>query len=135
MDGLQFFELLCSDEHFCAELGRAVLAAGRLESALKRYLASTASAKGTTNATLGQLIQSCRKSQHLTKMVPVLEGLRDQRNYLTHNIHALLSDLIGETILERANLLDSDVVTYTERALELKNNLNALADIVERGLV
>jgi len=59
--------------------------------------------------------------------------LRDQRNYLTHNVHALLSDLIGETILERANLLDSGVDMYTERAWELNNNLNGLARIVENA--
>jgi hypothetical protein len=131
-EGLRFFKLLCSDEHFCAELGRAVLAAGRLESALKRYLASAVPAKDITKATLGQLIQYCRQNQQLTIIIPVLEGLKNQRNYVTHNIHALLSDMIGETILERANLLDSDVVTYTERAWGLENNLNALADIIER---
>jgi len=129
--GLWFFELLCANDRFCAELGRAVLAAGRLESALKPYLAVNAPTEHTTKATLGKLIQYCRNNSLLTKMVSALEVLRDQRNYLTHNIHALLSDLIEETILERADLLDSDVITYTERAWELKNNLNGLAEIVE----
>lgn len=131
--GLEFFELLCADDRFCAQLGRAVLAAGRLESALKRYLAANAPSEDTTKATLGKLIQYCKKHTLLTRMIPALEMLRDQRNYLTHNIHALLSDLIGETILERADLLDSDVDTYTERAWELNNNLNGLARIVENA--
>ena len=96
--------MLCADDRFCAELGRAVLAAERLESALKRYLAANAPSEDTTKATLGKLIQYSKKHTLLTRMVPVLEMLRDQRNYLTHNIHTLLSDLIGETILERANL-------------------------------
>jgi hypothetical protein len=65
-------------------------------------------------------------------MLPALETLRDQRNYLAHNVHALLSGLIQETILEGSALLDSDVHTYTERAWQLKENLNHLADIVER---
>ncbi len=130
--GLRFFELLCADDRFCAALGRSVLAAGRLESALKRYLASAAPTGDTTKATLGQLIQYCKNNRLITKMVPALEVLRDQRNYLTHNIHALLSDLIEETILERADLLDSDVLTYTERAWDLTNNLNGLAELVER---
>jgi hypothetical protein len=26
--GMEFYELLCSDDEFCAELGRAILAAG-----------------------------------------------------------------------------------------------------------
>jgi len=65
-------------------------------------------------------------------MQPALELLRDQRNYLTHSIHSLLSGWIEETILEKSNLLDSDVVTYTERAWQLAENLNGLADIVEK---
>jgi hypothetical protein len=132
INGPRFFELLCADEHFCAELGRAVLAAGHLESALKCYLATAAPASDTTRATLGKLIQFCAKNHLLTQMIPALELLRDQRNYLTHNIHALLANLIEETVLERENLLDSDVLTYAERAWELKNNLNGLAEIVER---
>jgi hypothetical protein len=132
INGPRFFTLLCADEHFCAELGRAVLAAGRIESALKCYLATTAPASDTTRATLGKLIQFCEKNHLLTQMIPGLELLRDQRNYLTHNIHALLTNLIEETMLERENLLDSDILTYTERAWELKNNLNGLAEIVER---
>jgi hypothetical protein len=66
-------------------------------------------------------------------MIPALENLMRQRNYLVQNIHALLSDLIEETILERAGLIDSDVVTYTERAWELRNNLNGLAELLENG--
>jgi hypothetical protein len=65
-------------------------------------------------------------------MLPALETLRDQRNYLTHNIHALLSGLVEETILEGSGLLDSDIHTYTERAWQLKENLNDLADIIDR---
>ncbi|HLA86771.1 MAG TPA: hypothetical protein VJL10_01995, partial [Anaerolineales bacterium] len=64
------------------------------------------------------------------KMVPVLETIKDQRNYLTHNIYALFSGLVEETILPRSELLDSDVWSYTERAWELKENLNGIADII-----
>jgi hypothetical protein len=34
-----------------------------------------------------------------------------QRNYLTHNIYALFADLLEETILEKENLVDTDVPT------------------------
>jgi hypothetical protein len=63
-------------------------------------------------------------------MLPALEMLRDQRNYLTHNIHALFSGLVEETILESTGLLDSDVDLFTERAWQLKENLEGLADII-----
>ena len=129
--GVEFFNLLDADDGFCAELGRTVLAAGRLESALKRHLAANALGEDTAKATLGSLIDNCRRNSLLTRRIPALETLLKQRNYLVHNIHALLSDLIEQTILERADLLDSDIVTYTERAWELRNNLNDLAELVE----
>ena len=56
--------------------------------------------------------------------------LRDQRNYLAHNVHALFSGLVEETILERTGLLDSDVSLYTDRAWQLRENLENLADII-----
>jgi hypothetical protein len=132
ISGPDFFRLLYADDKFCAELGRAVLAAGRLESLLKRHIAKHASETDTSRATLGRLIEFARKHMLLQKMLPALEVLRDQRNYLTHNIHALLSGLVEETILEGSGLLDSDIHTYTERAWQLKENLNDLADIIDR---
>jgi hypothetical protein len=66
------------------------------------------------------------------QMLPPLKMLRDQRNYLTHNVHALFLGLVRETILERDGLLDSDVDTFTERAWQLQENLNGLAEIIER---
>jgi len=131
-EGLEFYALLYEDDNFCKELGRAVLAAGRLESALKRYIFSHAPKENTTKATLGRLIEFSKQHQLLLKMLPVLETLKDQRNYLTHNIHALFSGLVEETILERTGLLDSDVDLFTDRASQLKENLNALADILSK---
>lgn len=130
--GLEFYTLLYDDEEFCAELGRAILAAGRLETALKRFLNSHAPGADTTKATLGRLIKYAENHDLLTGLLPTLEMLTDQRNYLTHNIHALFSGLVEETILEKHGLLDSDVDLFIERAWQLKRNLNGLADIVER---
>lgn len=130
--GLNFYALLCANDEFCAELGRAVLAAGRLESALIQYIDIYAPDENTTRATLGRLIKFAEKHSLLSKMLPALKTLKDQRNYLTHNIHALFSGLVEETILESTELLDSDVDLYTERAWQLKENLNGLADIIFR---
>jgi len=131
--GLDFYELLSSDDEFCKELGRAVLAAGRLESGLKRFLNRHAPEAETTKATLGRLIGFAEQRNLLTKLIPALKTLKDQRNYLTHNIHALFSELIEETILEREGLLDSDVDLFTERASQLKANLDGLAEILEKN--
>ena len=130
--GLDFYKLLYEDDEFCMELGRAILAAGRLEAELIRYLNSKNIGEKTKNANLGRIIIAAKKHKLLEKMIPVLETIKDQRNYLTHNIYALLSGLVEETILEGTNLLDSDISTYTERAWELKENLNGLADIVAK---
>ncbi len=130
-EGLDFYSLLCKDDEFCQELGRAVLAAGRLESALIQYVSQNAPSRNTTRATLGQLITRAKKHDMLSRMLPALESVRDQRNYLTHSIHALFSGLVEETILERSNLLDSDVNLFIDRAWQLADNLNGLAEILE----
>jgi hypothetical protein len=130
--GIEFFKLLYADENFCKELGRAVLATGRLEAELINYLNNKNIKENTKKANLGKLIVYAKKHELLGKVVPALEMIKDQRNYLAHNIYALFSGLIEETILERNDLLDSDVYTYTERAWQLKENINGLADIVEK---
>jgi hypothetical protein len=132
VDGPAFYALLCTNDEFCAGLGRAVLATGRLETALKQYIIDKAQHPDLTRATLGRLIAVVRDRKLLSRMLPALEMLRDQRNYLTHSVHALLSGFTEETILEGSNLIDSDVHTYTERARQLAENLNGLVDILER---
>lgn len=131
VDGPAFYSLLCADNAFCAELGRATLASGRLETALKRFLMGNDQHLDLTRKTLGSLIAHAEHKQLLKGMIPALKVLRDQRNYLAHNIHSLLSGFVSETILECSDLLDSDVSTYTDRAWQLADNLNGLAEIVE----
>ena len=132
IDGPQFFKLLTGNDEFCAELGRVILAANRLESTFKQYLEKHAPTEKTTKATLGRLINYAKKHELLSDLLIHLELVRDQRNYLTHKIYELLFGLIEETILERQNLLPADVSTYSERAWTLSNNLNALADIIDK---
>jgi hypothetical protein len=131
-EGLEFYKLLYEYDDFCMELGKAVLAAGRLEAELITYINSKNLGKKTKNANLGKLIAIMKKHKLLEKITPVLEEIKDQRNYLAHNIYALFSGLIEETILERSGLLDSDAATYTDRAWQLRDNLNGLADIIAR---
>lgn len=129
--GKEFFDLLCADTGFCAELGRAMLAAGRLESELKQFLAAN-NVRGAEKATLGQLTKLLERHGLLKRMQPHLDQLSTQRNYLAHSVHALFAELIEETILPRSDLLDSDVDSFSERAWQLADNLNALANIVAK---
>jgi hypothetical protein len=132
--GLEFFQLLRNDDEFCAELGRAVLAAGRLESALIRYLHRKAPDLDASRATLGRLISFAEQKQLLLKLVPALRQLSTQRNYLAHSLHALFSGLVEETLLPASDLLDSDVSSFTDRAWMLRENLEGLSNIVEAEL-
>lgn len=131
VDGQAFYALIYDDPVFCQQLGRAMLAAGRLETSLKRFFCSKVPTAKTDRATLGQMVELLKKYGLLEKMQPHLQSLALQRNYLAHSIHALLSHWIEETILERSDLLDSDVHTYFERAWQLTENLNSLAAILE----
>ena len=92
-----------------------MLAAGRLETALKRYLKTTRPELKYEHANLGALLRLLQKHTLLVKMQPALEVLKSQRKYLAHSIHALLSDWKKKIILERSDLLESDVSTYCER--------------------
>jgi hypothetical protein len=131
-EGLEFYQLLYADDEFCKELGKAVLAVGRLEVELINYINNKNVGVKMKKSTLGKLVHFTKKHDLLTEMVPVLEIMRDQRNYLTHNIYALFSGLIEETILPRSDLLDTDVDLFTDRVCQLTENINGLADIVTR---
>lgn len=132
--GKDFFNLLLESEEFTSELGKVTLAAGMLEAELILFLrGSSVEDKNLEKATLGQLINLGRnKGLFAENMEIALVMLKDQRNYLTHSIYALFIDSIDETILEKNNLLDSDVHIYTERAWQLKENLLRLADIFQK---
>jgi len=126
----EFYVELSRDDDFCKELGKAMLAAGRLESEIIRYLTKAGISNGLQKANLGRLIQAMEKHELLSDLVQHFKDLNRQRNYLAHNIHALFHGLIEETVLESTGLLDSDTHTFTERAWQLSENLNGLADIV-----
>jgi hypothetical protein len=128
LEGLDFFTALNEDEAFCIELGRAMLAAGKLETELVNHLSQHKKLDG--KKTLGQLIGFAEKHELLTDMVPALKTINSQRNYLAHNIYGLFSGLLSETLLPKNGLLNSDIDVFTLKAIELKNDLLGLADIV-----
>ncbi|MBO1926432.1 hypothetical protein J3998_02500 [Thiomicrorhabdus sp. 6S2-11] len=128
-DGLKFFKLLQKDDEFCAELGRVTLAAGKLENLLVKVASSND--KNLHRLTMGKLIGRLKNDNKLSTLIPHLEALAEQRNYLTHNIYNLLSYTIDEDKLERDCLLWDETSVYTERAYVLQQNLNALAELIE----
>ena len=132
--GLEFICLLTKDEKYCAQLGKCVLAAARLEAELARYLASEGRSLKHRNAMLGQLIAGKKATRLQENMLPALAMILKQRNYLSHNIYRLFACSIEETILPRSQLLDSDIDCFTERARQLAENLDVLADSIAKRI-
>ena len=65
-------------------------------------------------------------------MQPALDLVKNQRNYLAHNIHDLLMGKIEESLLPREDLIDLDVHTYSDKARKSEENLNGLANIISK---
>ncbi len=127
--GLDFYNLLWKNDKFNIELGRTTLAAGRLEVELIHFLRRKGVTKNLIGLNLGKLIEVGKKNNLLDKnLIGILELLKNQRNYLTHNIFALFTNLIDETILSRENLIDTDVESYIDKVCQLTENLNSIAD-------
>ena len=127
--GLDFYNLLWKNDKFNIELGRTTLAAGRLEVELIYFLRRKGVTKNLIGLNLGKLIEVGKKNNLLDKnLIGILELLKNQRNYLTHNIYALFTNLIDETILSRENLIDTDVESYIDKVCQLTENLNSIAD-------
>lgn len=132
VSGEQFFQLLYNDQIFCAQLGRTMLAASRIESELKLYFDAKSITLPDKYLTFGQQIGLLREHNLLLKMQPVLDSLKTQRNYLVHNLHALLVGLIEESLLPRKDLIDLDVHTYTDSVRKSEESLNGLANIISK---
>ena len=131
--GIKFFSLLEKSNEFTSELGKAALASGKLEAELIILLKSKNIAVKFERATLGFLIELLEKNDLLDKnMISALRTVSKQRNYITHNLYALFIDQLDETIMGKNNLIDTDVLLYVDRAWQLKENLNGLADIIKQ---
>lgn len=131
--GVEFYKLLLENENFSSELGKVALASGRLEVELMLYLSRNDVIVKNKLVTLGGLITICKRNNLLDKnLILSLQLISRQRNYFTHNIYALFTNLIDVTILERDNLIDTDVITYIDYAWQLRENLENLADLISR---
>ena len=130
--GIEFYNLLNQSEEFTSELGKVALASGRLEVEFILYLIENDVKGNYKKAPLGTLIRIANENKLLSENENLIfKQISKQRNYITHNIYALFSDLIDETIMEKEKLLDSDVHLYTERAWQLRDNLKGLSDVIK----
>lgn len=153
INGEVFFNKLYKDEEFCMQLGKVMLSASKLETQLIKLIENNKSdIKGKYYTyTMGRLIIEIKKAKLLPKnTIEALISLSIQRNYLTHSIFIILSDIVEDSKLieninadnyikknifeqvseEKEEFLDSDTQVYIERASKLSNELNSIADIV-----
>ena len=130
--GKEFYDLLYQSDEFTSELGKVTLASSKLEAEIILFLKRKGIKDNYEKAPLGKLIDIVKKNNLIDyNLIISLKQISIQRNYLTHNIYSLFIDLLDETILEKNNLLDSDVHTYIERTWQLKENLIALSEIIQ----
>lgn len=131
--GVDFYNLLVESDEFTSALGKVALHSGKLEAELILMLLRNKAKENFSKKTLGALIGMAKINNLLdNNLVTALKQISEQRNYITHNIYALFIDLIDETILEKADLLDSDVHTYLDRVHQLNENLEGLTDIIRQ---
>ena len=133
--GLDFYNLLSQSENFTSELGKVALSSGKLEVELIILLTKNNIKGNFKKATLGKLIRIANENNIFTNNEKIAFKITlNQRNYITHNIYALFTDLIDETIMEKENLLDSDILLYIERAQQLNENINELSEIIKNKI-
>jgi|SRR5690606_10876672 len=131
-DGINFYNHLLSNNNFTSALGKVSLSAGKLEAELISYFKHNNLNNNLDKSTLGALIKIGTKNKLLDKnILNSLNVICQQRNYLSHNIYSLFIDLKDETILPKRKLVDTDVIIYIEKAFELSENLNDLAEIIK----
>jgi hypothetical protein len=131
--GKEFYDLLVNSVEFTSELGRMTLASGMLEAEIVKYYIRRGHELDPKTSTFGRLIGIGRKhglfeSNELT----ALDMLNEQRNEFTHRVYSLFTGLMEQERLPTADLLDSDVHTYTGYAGHLRENLERMTELVIR---
>lgn len=130
----EFYEFLYSDLEFCAGLGKVMLAAGRLETAVRACLRSRGVPVNTPKATLGSLTETLKNAGLLTTNGEMVFGdLVRKRNYLAHSLFDLFSGQIEETILERQGLIKEDLHLFRERVDSLASDFMHFVSIVNQA--
>ena len=131
--GVEFYNLLVESDEFTSALGKVALHSGKLEAEMILLLLRNKFKDNFSKKTLGALIDIAQKNNLLDdNLVAALKQISKQRNYITHNIYALFIDLVDETMLERSDLLDSDVHTYLDRVYQLNESLESLTRVIRQ---
>ena len=130
----EFFHLLYAETPFCAGVGRVMLAAAMLETNLRLYLRARSIAKVRGNATFGNLVSLLKAHRLLTRNGEMhFDDLVAKRNYLADSLYDLFTNVIEETILPRTQLVEEDVVLFTDRAEQLAEDFFHFSSLVAKA--
>jgi len=129
-----FFDLLYNDVEFCNGMGKVMLSASKLETSLRKFL-KTKHIKFNPKATLGNLVTILIENNLLSENGQIhFKNLALQRNYLAHNLYALFTKEIEETIIigiDELTAEDTDVFIY--RAYQLAEDFLFFSEIVSKA--
>ena len=130
-----FYQSLCDSAEFTSELGKMTLAVGRLEATLKSYFIKAGIKTNLKRDTLGLLIAKLMNyDEFKSDEISGLNEIRKQRNYLTHDIYALMSNQIDDSSMISADLLPLTVSAYIDAAKALRNDINKLIEaLIDKG--
>ncbi|NVK53503.1 MAG: hypothetical protein HWD85_11260 [Flavobacteriaceae bacterium] len=130
--GIDFYYHLFNSKEFCIELGKFTLLSSKLEAELILYYKRNNVKDTLEKATLGKLISIGSKNNLFDKNLSlILNQFLIQRNELTHNIYSIFRNIKDNSILEKDNLLDSDVWTYTDFIYQVNENFNHISEIIK----
>lgn len=138
----EFFLLLYEESEFCDGVGKVMLAAGMLETNLRRYLNAKGVKGVCSKSTFGSMVKRLKDRSLLSRNGEMhFDDLVLKRNYLAHSLYDLFSRVIDETILPRDELARMDVETFADKAQTLAEEFLffsrhvAAADIRKRQLL
>ena len=130
----KFFDLLYNEVEFCEGVGKVMLSASKLETSLRKFLEAK-QVIPKPNATLGNLVTILIKNNLLSENGQIhFKNLALQRNYLAHNLYALFTKEIEETIIIGVDELtaeDKDV--FIHRAYQLAEDFLFFSELVSKA--
>jgi hypothetical protein len=131
IQGKEFYDLLVKSDEFTSALGQMTLASGRLEAEIVKYFRRCGKNQNPKSATFGSLITIGRENDLFnSNELIALNMIKELRNEFTHRVYSLFMGLVPEERLPTADLLDTDVLTYIDYALQLKENLEGMTEII-----
>jgi hypothetical protein len=111
-----------------------MLAAAMLETNLRLHLRARSVPKVRGNATLGNLVSLLKTNQLLSRNGEMhFDDLAAKRNYLAHSLYDLFANVIEETILPRTQLVEQDVVLFTDKAEQLAEDFFHFSTLVAKA--